>query len=174
MASPKFRPWWILWVQVCPWLILAPKVLKLCTNQLIVLFVQICVSDYMLVILRSPILEFQHTHVPPKCYKIGNVPRFFVLPLFSFQTYIWVYQGAWECVKPVVLSSWLSDYVDSYKVVIVYPEVDVPPGVSKTTWVKLHGTSFPPTLRVNYRVLKIGKCIWSGCHVIASPSLQVD
>jgi hypothetical protein len=23
----KFRPWWISWVQVCPWLILAPKVL---------------------------------------------------------------------------------------------------------------------------------------------------
>jgi hypothetical protein len=27
VASPKFRPWWVLWVQSCPWLVLAPKVL---------------------------------------------------------------------------------------------------------------------------------------------------
>jgi hypothetical protein len=36
VASPKFRSWWVLCVQVCPWIILAPKVLKLSTNQLIV------------------------------------------------------------------------------------------------------------------------------------------
>ncbi len=34
VASPKSRPWWVLWVQVCPWLVLTPKVFKLCTNQL--------------------------------------------------------------------------------------------------------------------------------------------
>jgi hypothetical protein len=39
MASPKFGPWWVLWVRVCMWLVLAPKVLKLCTNQLVVWFV---------------------------------------------------------------------------------------------------------------------------------------
>jgi len=43
-----------------------------------------------------------------------------------------------------------------------------------TTWVKLHGTSSPPTLRVKCRVLKIGKCTWSGCHVVASLEVQVD
>jgi hypothetical protein len=26
VASPKFGPWWVLWVRVCPWLVLAPKV----------------------------------------------------------------------------------------------------------------------------------------------------
>jgi hypothetical protein len=26
VASPKFRPWWVLWVRVCSWLIVAPKV----------------------------------------------------------------------------------------------------------------------------------------------------
>jgi hypothetical protein len=36
VASPKSELWWVLWVRVCPWLVLAPKVLKLCTNQLIV------------------------------------------------------------------------------------------------------------------------------------------
>jgi hypothetical protein len=39
MAFPKFGPWWVLWVRVCPRLIRALKVLQLCTNQLIVWFV---------------------------------------------------------------------------------------------------------------------------------------
>jgi hypothetical protein len=33
---PKFGPWWVLWVQACPWFVLTLKVLKLCTNQLVV------------------------------------------------------------------------------------------------------------------------------------------
>jgi hypothetical protein len=32
----------------------------------------------------------------------------------------------------------------------------------------------PPTLKVKCRVLKIGKCIWLGCHVVTLPELQVD
>ncbi len=27
VASPKSGPWWVLWVRVCPWLVLTPKVL---------------------------------------------------------------------------------------------------------------------------------------------------
>jgi len=42
VASPKSGPWWVLWVWVCSWLILAPKVPQLCTNQLVVWF---CVSS---------------------------------------------------------------------------------------------------------------------------------
>jgi len=38
MASPNSEPWWVLWVRICPWLVLAPKVLQLCTNQLVVWF----------------------------------------------------------------------------------------------------------------------------------------
>jgi hypothetical protein len=38
VASPKSRSWWVLWVRVCPWLVLTPIVLQLCTNQLIVWF----------------------------------------------------------------------------------------------------------------------------------------
>jgi hypothetical protein len=26
VASPKSGPWWVLWVWVCPWLVLSPKV----------------------------------------------------------------------------------------------------------------------------------------------------
>jgi hypothetical protein len=38
MASPKSGLWWVLWIRICPWLVLAPKVLQLCTNQLVVWF----------------------------------------------------------------------------------------------------------------------------------------
>jgi hypothetical protein len=34
VASPEFRLWWVLWIQVCSWFVIAPKVLQLCTNQL--------------------------------------------------------------------------------------------------------------------------------------------
>jgi hypothetical protein len=40
VASPKFGSWWVLWIYVCLWLVRAPKVLWLCTNQL-VWFVQV-------------------------------------------------------------------------------------------------------------------------------------
>jgi hypothetical protein len=38
VASFKSGLWWVLWVQVCPWFVPAPKVLQLCTNQLVVWF----------------------------------------------------------------------------------------------------------------------------------------
>jgi hypothetical protein len=44
-GSLKSRPWWVLWVPICPWFVLGPKVFKLCINQLVVWFVQIRLSD---------------------------------------------------------------------------------------------------------------------------------
>ncbi len=38
MASPKSGPWWVLWVRVCPWLVLTPKMFQLCINQLVIWF----------------------------------------------------------------------------------------------------------------------------------------
>jgi hypothetical protein len=38
MASPKSGPWWVLWVQICLWFILTPKMFQLCINQLVVWF----------------------------------------------------------------------------------------------------------------------------------------
>ncbi len=99
VASPKFGSRWVLWVRICPWLVLTPKVLQPCINQLIVWFVQVRVSDWLLIILPNPILELQHTALPPKCYEPVSVLQLFILPLFSPQTHIWVYQGAWERVK---------------------------------------------------------------------------
>jgi hypothetical protein len=36
VASPKSGPWWVLWIRIGPSLILAPKVLQICINQLVV------------------------------------------------------------------------------------------------------------------------------------------
>ncbi len=36
VASPKFKPWWVLWIRVCPWLVHAPKVFWLYINQPVV------------------------------------------------------------------------------------------------------------------------------------------
>jgi hypothetical protein len=81
VASPKFGPWWVLWI----WFMLAPKVFKLCTNQLVVWFVQIHVSDWTLVILPSPIPKLQHAPLPPKCYEPGSMPQFFAFRCFHFR-----------------------------------------------------------------------------------------
>jgi hypothetical protein len=39
VASHKFRQWWVLWIRICLWLILTPKVFQLCTNHLVFGFV---------------------------------------------------------------------------------------------------------------------------------------
>jgi hypothetical protein len=38
VTAPKSGLWWVLWIWICPWFILAPKVLQLCTHQLVVWF----------------------------------------------------------------------------------------------------------------------------------------
>jgi hypothetical protein len=53
---PKSRPWWVLWVRVCSWLIRALKVFKLCVNQL-VWFVQVHVSNWCLSLFLVPISD---------------------------------------------------------------------------------------------------------------------
>jgi hypothetical protein len=53
MVSPKSRSWWILWICVCPWFVRAPKVLQLCTNQLVWFVWFVWIID-LLVTLPSP------------------------------------------------------------------------------------------------------------------------
>jgi hypothetical protein len=38
VISPKSGLWWVLWIRVCMWFVHAPKVFKLCINQLVVWF----------------------------------------------------------------------------------------------------------------------------------------
>jgi hypothetical protein len=80
---------------VCPcclWLVLAPKVLQLCTNHFVwVVCRPVWVSS--LSILPSPIPKLQHTPLPLKCYELGNVPQLLSLPLSFTWTHIGVLQG---------------------------------------------------------------------------------
>ncbi len=83
VASLKFRPWWVLWVCGCSWLVHAPKCSK---YALINLLLGLCKSMWvseLLVNLPSPILELQHIPLPLKCCELGNAPKHFLLPLFS-------------------------------------------------------------------------------------------
>jgi len=70
VASPKSELWWVLWVCVCPWLVRAPKVFQLCTNQLVVWFVQSLWIVDSLVTIPSP-----HSGAPTLLFYPQNVTR---------------------------------------------------------------------------------------------------
>ncbi len=57
VASLKFGSWWVLWVRGCPWLILAPKVPELCTNQLFVWFVSSVLDSNYFMLLGRPLAK---------------------------------------------------------------------------------------------------------------------
>ncbi len=83
VASPKSEPWWILWVHVCPWLVIAPKCCNYTlTNALFGFCRSVWVSE-MFVNLPSPILELQHTPLPPKCCESRSAPQLLLLPMSS-------------------------------------------------------------------------------------------
>jgi hypothetical protein len=62
-------------------------------------FVQVRVSDWLLIILPSLIPKLQRAPLPPKCCELGSMPQFLIFSLFSPQTHIWIYQGTWEHVR---------------------------------------------------------------------------
>jgi hypothetical protein len=47
LASPESGSWWVLRVYVYPWLVCALEVFQLRINQLVVWFVQVCVSNWL-------------------------------------------------------------------------------------------------------------------------------
>ncbi len=79
----------------CPWLVLTPKVLQLCTNHFVwVLCRFVWVIEASL--LPSPILELHHAPLP--FYSATNMPRLLVLPLFSVWDSHLNPSRSWECV----------------------------------------------------------------------------
>jgi hypothetical protein len=61
VASLKSRPGWILWIRVCSWLILAPKVFKLWTNQLVV---GLCRFVWVIKCLLFFLVPFRSSNMP--------------------------------------------------------------------------------------------------------------
>jgi hypothetical protein len=97
----------------CPWLVLAPKVLQLCTNHLVWV---VCRHVWVNEACQLFLVPFQSSNTPlypSKCCELGSMPRFLPLPLsctwthflvlqgvgvrhfrcFLFGTHIWVLQG---------------------------------------------------------------------------------
>jgi len=75
VASFKSRLWWVLWVRVCMWLVLAPKLFRYAlTNLLFGLCKSVWVGE-LLVNPPSLISELQHIPLPPKCYEPSSTPQ---------------------------------------------------------------------------------------------------
>ncbi len=71
----------------CPWLVLAPKVLQLCTNHLVwVVCKPVWVSEACQLFL-VPSRSFNTPLYPSKCCELGSVPRFLPLPISC----IWIH-----------------------------------------------------------------------------------
>jgi len=84
MASPKSKLWWILWVQVCPCFILAPKCFDyVVTNLLFGLCRPVWVSK-LFVNLPSLILELQHAP-PQNATSQGTCPNSLLFQCFHFR-----------------------------------------------------------------------------------------
>jgi hypothetical protein len=83
VASSKSGPWWVLWIQVCPWLVLAPKALQQCTNQLVVYFSAgfVWVNNYLSFFL-IPSRSSSTPLYPWKCCEPGHMPQLLTLPPF--------------------------------------------------------------------------------------------
>ncbi len=76
VASLESMPWWVLWVQGCPWLVLAPKVFQPCANQLVCWF---CAGllDWVncLTFFLIPSRSSNTPLYPSKVLKVGSVLR---------------------------------------------------------------------------------------------------
>jgi hypothetical protein len=87
----------------CPWLILAPKVLQLCTNHLVwVLCKPVWVSEVCQLFL-VPSRNSSTPFYSSKCCESGSVPRLLLLPQFSTWTHIWVPQGVGSASNTIFL-----------------------------------------------------------------------
>jgi hypothetical protein len=77
----------------CPWLVLAPKVLELCTNHFAwVVCKHVWVSEACQLFL-VPSWNSNTPLYPLKCCELGSVLRLLLLPLFSTSIHIWILQG---------------------------------------------------------------------------------
>jgi hypothetical protein len=76
-----------------PWLVLAPKVLQLCTNHLMwVVCRPVWVSEACQLFL-VPLWSSNTPFYPSKCYELGSVPQLLPLLLSCTWTHFWVLQG---------------------------------------------------------------------------------
>jgi hypothetical protein len=90
----------------CPWFVLAPKVLQLCTNH----FVWVVCRPVWVIeacqLFLVPSWSSNTPLYPSKCCELRSVPRLLPLPLFCTWTHFWVPQGVWSESGDVVTKFW--------------------------------------------------------------------
>ncbi len=77
----------------CPWLVLAPRVLQLCTNHFVWV---VCKPVWVSEACQLFLVPSRNSNTPlyiSKCCELRNVPRLLLLPLSFTWTHIWVLQG---------------------------------------------------------------------------------
>jgi hypothetical protein len=77
----------------CPWLVLAPKVLQLCTNHFVWIVCRLVWVSEACQLFLVPSRSSNTPLYPSKCCELGNVPRLLPLPLSCTWTHFWVLQG---------------------------------------------------------------------------------
>jgi len=75
----------------CPWLVLAPKVLQLCTNHLVWVLCKLVYVSEACQLFLVPSRNSSTPLYPSKWCELRNMPQLFLLPLFSTWTHIWVF-----------------------------------------------------------------------------------
>jgi hypothetical protein len=85
VASPKSRLWWVLWVRVCPWLVLEPKVFQLCTNHLVFGFMQVHVNSWCLSLFLVPSRSSNTSFYPQSATNQGVCPNSLLFLCFQFR-----------------------------------------------------------------------------------------
>jgi len=104
MVILKSRPWWVLWVHLCPWFINASKVLQPCINQLVVWFVWIIHS---LVTHLNPHLVAPTCPSTPEVLWAKNIPQLLLLfPLLDSHLNLSKNCGGALVVKHMNRSNW--------------------------------------------------------------------
>jgi hypothetical protein len=84
----------------CPWLVLAPRVLQLCTNHFVwVVCRHVWVSEACQLFL-VPSRSSNTPLYPLKCYELESVLQLLLLPLLSTWAHIWVFWGVGSASEP--------------------------------------------------------------------------
>jgi hypothetical protein len=116
---PQVRAMVSLVCPCCPWLVLTPKVLQLCTNHLVwVVCKPVWVNETCQLFL-DPSRSSNTPLYPSKCCELGSVPQLLPFPLSSTWTHIWVLQGVGSASKPM-----LADFHLLWKLLILVLKIN--------------------------------------------------
>jgi len=82
----------------CPWFVLAPRVLQLCTNHFVWVMCRLVWVSEACQLFLVPSRSSNTPLYPSKCCELGSVLRLLPLSLLSTWAHIWAPLRSWECV----------------------------------------------------------------------------